>query len=894
MPENETADTPINTEEFAPPEPEGLLADPDGNRLQPPEKPPFWFRRGPRIALFCAMGLFAIVVLTGSIFYFKYARAIDSRLRQGPFSDTVDIFTAPRMVGVGDEVGADEMIADLRRSGYTGSRDNPVGWFNVPSGPARRVEIFPGRGSFAGGEAAMLEFSNGRITRIVSLADNTARQQISLGPQLIANLSGNGEKRRMERYVDLPQNLVQAVISAEDKHFFHHTGFDSMRILKAAYVDLRSGRKEQGASTLTMQLARGFFLDSDKRWKRKVAEIVIAAHLEHALTKQQIFEDYANQVYLGRTGPFSIHGFGEGARVFFGKDVGQLSNSEAALLAGLVQRPSFFNPFRYPDRAKDRRDIVLGLMRENKYLTEDEYRAALASRVKIAPEITSRMQDQYFVDVMNNELQAKLDDHDRQTRFIYTTLDPDLQKAADQAVADGMEKVDKLVKKQKRREPVPPGQPQVALVAIDPHTGEIKALVGGRNYQTSQLNHAVSMRQPGSVFKPFVYAAALDTAIEGGSQIFTPATILNDQPTTFNYDGRTYQPGNFKKEFMGQVTLRTALAHSLNVATVSLAQQVGLDRVVAMAHRAGLNDNAKPTPAIALGAYEATPIEIAGAYTMFANAGLRVSPTAIALVRAPDGTPLYQRESDARRELDPRVSYLMVNLLQEVLRSGTGAGVHALGFNLPAAGKTGTSRDGWFAGFTTELLCVVWVGFDDNRELDLEGAHSALPIWAEFMKRASALRQYKDARPFSQPSGLVSAKICMDSGQLAGDSCPRTRSEVFIDGTEPAQQCSLHTLPVSTADRVDDPSVPPTTTHAATPRAALPSVALPPAAAVEKTVPPAGNSEAPPPAAAVQKSVPPAAAAPKNLPPSAPPPTAPPAPALPVTGQTKKQGGGQR
>lgn len=828
MPENRTADTPFNFED-SPDELQAAENLPGANAPEPGEppsrlpRPPFFDRRGPRIALFCAMGLFAAVVLGLGFLYFRYSETIDARLRRGPFSGAVDIFTAPRTVGVGDSISQAEMLADLERSGYSKSRDNAVGWFHEEDGAARRIEIFPGRGSFAGGEPAMLEFSGGRISRIVSLDDNTPRDRISLGPQLIANLTPNGEKRRLVEFHDLPPNLVHAVISAEDKHFFHHTGFDALRIFKAAYVDLRAGRKEQGASTLTMQLARGFFLDADKRWKRKLTELMIAAHLEHSLTKEQIFEDYANQVYLGRSGPFSIHGFGEGASLFFNKDVSQLTDSQAALLAGLVQRPSYFNPFRYPDRARERRDIVLGLMHENHYLTDSAYAEALAAPVKIVAQTKSGMQDQYFVDVMNNELQAKLDDHDRQARFIYTTLDPDLQKAAEVAVASGMANVDALVHKQKRREAIPAGEPQVALIALDPHTGEIKALVGGRNYEASQLNHALSMRQPGSVFKPFVYAAALDTAISGGSQIFTPSTILNDQPTDFTYDGRDYQPSNFKHEFMGQVTMRTALAHSLNVATVSLAMQVGLDRVIAMARRAGLNENIKATPAAALGAYETTPLEIAGAYTMFANQGMRVSPTAVALVRGADGTPLYQHQVDATPELDPRVDFLMVSLMQEVLRSGTGAAVHSHGFNLPAAGKTGTSHDGWFAGFTSELECVVWVGFDDNRELDLEGAHSALPIWAEFMKRASALRQYRNAKPFPEPSGIVSANICMDSGQLAGDACPRTRREFFIEGTEPAQRCPLHNIEatntVSAADRVQDPAMSATTTRATTPAA---------------------------------------------------------------------------
>jgi len=323
----------------------------------------------------------------------------------------------------------------------------------------------------------------------------------------------------------------------------------------------------------------------------------------------------------------------------------------------------------------------------------------------------------------------------------------------------------------------------------------------------------LAKRQPGSVFKPFVYAAAMDTAVTGGERIFTPASVIDDSPTTFRYANQTYAPGNFKGEFMGSVTLRTALAHSLNVATVKLAQQVGYDRVVRMAQRAGLNQNIKPTPAVALGAYETTPLEISGAYTLFANGGQRVTPATVLLARSHEGRILYEHRPNPVPALDPRVTYLMVNMMEEVLRSGTGAAVRSRGFTLPAAGKTGTSRDGWFAGFTSQLLCVVWVGFDDNRELNLEGARSALPIWTEFMKRASAMRPYRDARAFAQPPGLMAVSICADSGQLASPYCPRTRSDMFIDGTQPVVQCTLHS-PESQeqmADRVIDtgPESPP-------------------------------------------------------------------------------------
>jgi penicillin-binding protein 1B len=766
----------------------------------PPDQPvhPGFFQRNHyRNLALCGIALLSVVIIAFAFFYLKYGRLIDERLAAGPFAGNVNVYAAPRLIAVGDPGTPDELVAGLRRNGYSTSRGNSVGWYNLRPGA---VEIFPGPDSLPGSESGVLEFSGGKVSRIVSLADNSARREFQLEPQFLANISGRREQRRLVHYKDIPPVLVHAVVSIEDKHFFHHTGFDLFRIMKAAYVDMKQGRKEQGASTLSMQLARALWLEPDKRWTRKAEELLITMHLEHKLSKQKIFEYYANQVYLGRHSTFSINGFGEGARAFFDKDLSQITLPEAALLAGLVQRPSYLNPYRYPDRARERRDLVLSLMKENGYIDDAAYRAAVATPVKITSEQSGTVASQYFVDLVGEELQSDLGDRQKEVRSIFTSLDPDLQRAAEDAVRTGMQNVDKQLYGKKGHGAVA-GQPQVALIALDPRTGEIKALVGGRNYDASQLNHVLSMRQPGSVFKTFVYAAALDTAVSGG-KIFTPASIVNDEPTDFMFGRTAYHPGNFKQEYMGQVTLRTALAHSLNAATVSLAQQVGYGKVVAMARRGGLNDKIQPTPSVALGSYETTPLEIAGAYTMFANQGMRVTPSALSVVRSADGAVLYQHDTNGRAVLDPRVSYLMVNMLQEVLRSGTGAGVHSYGFNLPAAGKTGTSRDGWFAGFTTQLLCVVWVGFDNNRDLKLEGAHSALPIWAEFMKRAAQYRPYKDARPFPQPSGVVSAEICTDSGQLAGPFCPRLRTEMFIEGTQPAVQCELHSVDTSTADRV--------------------------------------------------------------------------------------------
>jgi penicillin-binding protein 1B len=794
------------------PNPETLQEAPVTTQPQPGDsrpaaaKPPAWYTtRAARIlCILCAV--FAVFIF----YYLKFARMTDQKLRDGVFAGTLNIFASPRIIALGDRLSAADTITYLRENGYRASRNNPVGWYEIRPDA---VAIFPGRESDADQEPAVIYFSGGKVARVVSLDDNTIRQEYRFPPQLITNLADRGrEKRRLARFAEIPPALVHAVVSAEDKHFFSHGGFDVFRILKAAYVDLKDGRKEQGASTLSMQLARGLWLAPDKNWKRKAEELLITMHLEHKLTKQQIFEYYANQVYLGRRGTFSIQGFGEAARAYFAKDISQLTLPEAALLAGMVQRPSYYNPFRNPGGAAARRNVVLRLMRENRFITAEECRAATAAPLRMQPGDMDSVNSQYFLDLVNDELQSRLGEHDPQSDYVYTTLDTDLQRAAVEAVRIGMQNVDAQLHKGKHADPIPPGEPQVALIALDPRTGEIKALVGGRDYGSSQLNHVMAERQPGSAFKPFVYAAALNTAIQGGSTIFTPASTVDDQPTTFEFDNQAYQPANFQQNFMGTVTLRQALAHSLNVATVKVAQKTGYDAVVDMARRSGLNDNIKPTPAVALGAYEATPLEVAGAYTVFADQGMYVKPSMLAMVRSHEGQVLYRHTPESHPALDPRIAYLMVNMLEEVLRSGTGAGARARGFRVPAAGKTGTSHDGWFAGFTSQLLCVVWVGFDDNRQLNLEGAKSALPIWTEFMKRALEYRPYRDAKEFPVPSGIVSASLCADSHQLATPQCPSVYREYFVDGTQPVAPCEIHSPAESDpnageADRSASPAI---------------------------------------------------------------------------------------
>jgi penicillin-binding protein 1B len=384
---------------------------------------------------------------------------------------------------------------------------------------------------------------------------------------------------------------------------------------------------------------------------------------------------------------------------------------------------------------------------------------------------------------------------------VYTTLDPALQRAAAAAVDAGVKNVDTLLakkyekwKKDKARkggtENIP--QVQVALVSLDPRTGEIRALIGGRDYGQSQLNHAISHRQPGSVFKPFVYAAAFDNAVDGVQPVVTPATTVDDEPTTFEFDGQEYTPNNYGEKFMGKVTIREALTNSLNVATVKVAELIGYGRVVQIARQMGLGNNIRATPAVALGAYEMTPVDVAAGYTAFGQGGVRAEPQFLRSMVSANGTVLEKTVPETHAVLDLRVAYLVTSLLKDVLNKGTGATVRARGFTLPAAGKTGTSRDGWFAGFTSNLVTVIWIGFDDNRDLGLAGGATAAPIWAEFMKKATALPGYRAVKDFDQPEGVLSVTIDPESLELATPSCPATREEVYVSGSAPTQYCELH------------------------------------------------------------------------------------------------------
>jgi penicillin-binding protein 1B len=743
--------------------------------------------------------VFLVAVGAFIYFYVRFSRVIDARLSGDVFNNASLVFSAPTPVFVGEAITPEEVASRLRKGLYAeyegGSK---VGTYRIVG---NRLEIRPGSASFFQGDDfkqgdAALEFSIGHIASITSLSGTASLASYNLEPEVITTLFDESRsKRRLVRYQDLPKTVVNAVVAAEDHSFFTHHGVNFYRIMASGLHDFfRSDEIMQGGSTLTMQLARNIFgLTTQRKFGRKITEIFLALLLEQRLNKEQIFELYANQIYLGQRGSFSIYGFGEAASAYFNKDVGSLTAAEAALLAGVIRGPNIYSPYKYPSRALERRDFVLRSMLDQGTLTSKEAEVASAAPLGIVLRNVEGTQAPYFVDMVKDQLLSQFSDHDllSQSYRIYTTLDLDVQQAASAAVLAGSAEVDKRLKKSKVAKDAPPPdplQPQMALVVLDPHTGWLKAMVGGRDYGRSQLNHVLAKRQPGSSFKPFVYAAALTSGVDGSQPLITPATTLNDEPTTFQFGDMTYEPENYKQEYFGEVTLRTALMYSLNVATVRLAEMVGYEKVQNLAWAAGFNKGLLATPAIALGAYVATPLEIAGAYTTFSNGGTYVEPRFILAVNDASGHLLWQSPGVTRQVLDPRVAYLMVNLLESVINNGTGAGARSRGFTLPAAGKTGTSHDGWFAGFTSNLLAIAWVGYDDDRELKLPGADSALPIWTEFMKLATQYPAYRDAKPFDPPPGLVAVPVQVTSTLPSGNEAVSVRTDYFIEGTEPQGQ----------------------------------------------------------------------------------------------------------
>lgn len=725
--------------------------------------------------------------------YRSVAVEVDARLAGLHERVAPRVYARPFVLRVGQALTVQELAERLDDLGYTRrDRATAPGEFEARGSAVRLIP----RGGPTAEQVVDATLAldtggkTGRLARLVVQRTGETPQVQLEAPLLTAVAPGGRGRQRQVPLRQLPSTVVQAVLAIEDRRFYSHPGVDVIRTLGAVVTNLRGEKKYLvGGSTLTQQLVKNSFLTPEKTYTRKVREQVMSLVLERRLSKDQILELYLNDVYLGQRGSFSVHGVAEGAHLFFGKDVTNLSLAEAAMLAGIIQSPAAHSPTRNPGRARERRNVVLQAMVDAGYASPQAAAAAMREPLVTAPGSIDA-EAPYFVDYVTQLVSDQVVMQASATRIVvHTTLDLHLQRLAQDVVSAGVADIEaRFAKSRKARSPL-----QAALVAIDPRTGEILAMVGGRSYQRSQYNRATTARrQPGSTFKPFVFLAAFDTALREGRTDLTPASLVADEPTTFVFDAQEWTPRNYDGEYDGPITARRALARSRNLATIHVAEQVGYQHVASLWRHVKPGFEARAYPSIALGVFEATPLDMAEAYTIFPNLGEVRPLRAVSRLEVDRSTLPLPDMGRARQVAQPGPTFLVTNMMRSVLTEGTGAGARAAGFTLDAAGKSGTTndlRDAWFVGFTPELLTVVWVGLDDNTPVGLSGSQAALPIWTQFMKRALAGHK---SQAFPVPEGVTFVDIDKDTGQRAGPFCERVMNEAFVVGTEPNTLCYVH------------------------------------------------------------------------------------------------------
>jgi penicillin-binding protein 1B len=761
-----------------------------------------------RYLLVCC-GLLALGAGAASYYtYRSFAGLIDERLHGERERSLPRVYARPVQLRRGQALSEADLVVRLNDLGYAQRpRADRPGEFAV----TRDTILLRSRSGGAQGKAIQVTFTTPPGKRPANAPPplTTIREIVIVGsgsteiveldtPLLTALVAGGArEKRRHVPLASIPKHVQQAVMAIEDRSFYSHPGINPFPMMATLVINgLGLGERRLATSTITQQLARMFFLSDEfnaelqrgeRSYSRKLKEGAMSLVLERRASKNEILELYLNDVYLGQRGSFAVHGVAEAARIFFGKDVSNLTIAEGAVIAGVIQSPASRSPFTNAKRAVERRNVVIQAMADEEFISADQ-----ATRAEREPlQVAARGVDSeapYFVDLVTQQIAERFprlaDSSD--SMQVYTTLDMNLQRAALEAVRNGLARVDQLLARKKRKNIA-----QAALIAVDPRTGEILAMVGGRSYNQSQFNRVVAAhRQPGSVAKPFVYLAAFEAAAAEGRTDFTPAAITKDEPEVFDVNGQPWEPRNYD-DYDGDITWRRALAMSRNLGTIHVGQAVGFDKVAALWKKVGVGTPPRAYPSIALGVFEMTPLEVAQTYTLFLNGG-SVRPV-VALDRIlTDGRTLRPAPEKLKRVARPDTTFLVVNMMRSVINEGTGAAVRAQGFSFDAAGKTGTTndlRDAWFAGFTPELLAVVWVGYDDNQPLSLSGSQAALPIWTDFMKKALAGHPN---RTIPTPDGITYAEIDRDTGKLATPGCPRTYNEAFLEGTAPTEYCPLH------------------------------------------------------------------------------------------------------
>jgi penicillin-binding protein 1B len=689
------------------------------------------------------------------------------------------IYARPLELHAGLRIGLADVADELRDAGYReGAREGgEPGWFARTGNdldislrpfvfwdgaqPARRLRV-----AFDGGAVASVRDDKGQEVPLARL------EPLAIGGIYPAN----NEDRVLVRLNEVPKHLVQALIATEDRSFYTHRGFDPRGIARAAWSAVRHDRL-QGGSTLTQQLVKNFFLTPERTVTRKATELIMAVLLEAHYTKEEILETYLNEIYLGQDRDRAIHGVGLASLHYFAKPVEHLSLAESAMLVGLVRGPAVYDPYRHPERALERRNLVLRETRDQGYATMQQYAAARSAPLGINPKAgVGTSPHPAFLQLVHRQLRREYDEKDLRTEGlrVFTTLDPRVQQAAERVLARKLAQFDK----EKRF-----GEPglQGAVVVSDGQAGEVQALVGDRDPLYRGFNRALDAARPvGSLLKPAIYLTALAEPSR-----YTLVTPIDDGPFVWKSRGAPdWSPKNYDRKFHGMVPLHTALAQSYNAATARLGTEIGIDKVLANVRRLGVERELSPYAATLLGATDLSPFEVAQMYQTIATGGFRTPLKAIREVTLADGTPIRRYPLAVEQAFAPEPMYLLSAAMQDVVREGTGQGMkNWLSPELNVAGKTGTTdeqRDAWFAGFTGDKLGIVWVGYDDNRAARLSGASAALPVWGEMMAALTP-----EPLVLAPPEGIEMVSIDPQTGLRGGVSCPGSVELPFVKGSSP-------------------------------------------------------------------------------------------------------------
>lgn len=742
-------------------------------------------RLGPRRA---AAGVFLLLVFGCGFYLAQLYGEISALIEQREAALTSAIYSAPLKIERGDDLAQLHLLDRIERQSYTRVNEPAhPGEYSLTPG---RITIYL-RGYREGTRerpAALVHLSLGGTT-VEGVADSfgAALPAAMIEPEVIGRLLPGAPPERVEIQLnELPPYLVRGLLATEDRYFYYHPGFDPVRMIEAAIADLRSHHLAQGASTLTQQLARTFIDRHERTFMRKGRELAVALVIEIRLSKNQILERYINDVPMGEFDGSPITGMPLAARYFFNKDLHAVTPAQAAMLIGMIQAPTLYDPRRHPEACRARRDTVLAAMRRDNVIDAAQYAEATAAPIEIAKRPGLRRAP-YFTDYVIGQV-GRIPGFDGNLAGlkVYTTLDPEMEQAASESVESNLRRLEKQHPRLRRA-----GRDELletSLVALEVRTGAILAMVGGRDYSISQFNRAAQAeRQPGSAFKPIVYLGALDPSRSPLGQPVTLASLLPDRPMTFS----GWTPVNYERTYQGTVTVVAALAESLNVPTAYLGSMLGPSTIVAVAHEMGINEDIPAVLPISIGAAETTLLELTGAYQVFASGGVSRPPYALEAVYDGHGHLIYQHASREFALVSPPVAYLITGALEQVLKWGTGAGAAKMGLDFPAAGKTGTTQDfhdAYFIGYTPRVVSGVWVGFDRPQSLGASGATAALPAWVSFMLDVTP----RTSAPFAVPAGITMATIDPQSGGLATAGCPRIATIPFLNGTAPTQICPLH------------------------------------------------------------------------------------------------------